>query len=329
MEQEIILILAYTPTIKKQDKLRELINLLNSFNYRICLATHSSTPQDIIDRCDYYLYDKDNPIIYDPDIKYWSTWKINTLKFSFKDYKILSTHGLALWRMYSGALTYLKSLGEEIVHMIEYDTIVKNKDIFEANSSLLKSLDIGAVLYSLPRFYEKNKLICNWPFQSINISKIPFNLLEYNFNTLKNQYKKYFTSKKFPVIERMFFDNIWKNIDYTVIKLNKETDISSSLDLNQERIGGVLWFTINFYNNKFYYLARNNTKQKQNYTIIIDDKVINKTIPPGHWEWKPLNVESPNHIRILKENILIKELDLSKQEDIDLIHKYSKVIKSG
>ena len=51
MEQEIILILSYTPTIKKQDKLRELINSLNSLNYRICLATHSSTPQDIIDRC--------------------------------------------------------------------------------------------------------------------------------------------------------------------------------------------------------------------------------------------------------------------------------------
>ena len=68
--KEIVLISAYTPTIDKQDKLRELILTLKNLNYRVCLATHTSTPQDIVDRCDYYIYDVENKVLYDPDIKY-------------------------------------------------------------------------------------------------------------------------------------------------------------------------------------------------------------------------------------------------------------------
>ena len=52
--KEIVLISAYTPDTEKQDNLRELIKSLKELNYRICLAIHSQTPLDIINRCDYY-----------------------------------------------------------------------------------------------------------------------------------------------------------------------------------------------------------------------------------------------------------------------------------
>jgi len=71
--KELILILAYTPTSEKQDKLRDLIMSLKSFNYRVCLSTHTSTPQDIIDKCEYFLYDEENPVLWDDELKYWST----------------------------------------------------------------------------------------------------------------------------------------------------------------------------------------------------------------------------------------------------------------
>ena len=57
--KEIVLISAYTPDTPTQDNLRELIKSLKDLNYRICLMTHTSTPSDIVDRCDYYVYDKD------------------------------------------------------------------------------------------------------------------------------------------------------------------------------------------------------------------------------------------------------------------------------
>ena len=52
--KEIVLISAYTPELHQIDRLRDLIISLKKLNYRVCLATHTPTPQDIIDRCDYF-----------------------------------------------------------------------------------------------------------------------------------------------------------------------------------------------------------------------------------------------------------------------------------
>tara|TARA_R110001632_G_scaffold110745_5_gene221371 strand:- start:2786 stop:3787 length:1002 start_codon:yes stop_codon:yes gene_type:complete len=328
--KEIVLISAYTPTLEKQDKLRNLIISLKSFNYKVCLATHSDTPRDIIDRCEYFLYDKNNPILWDSDMKYWSMYNPNEfLSLHFKPQSVIATHGLALWRMYSGALSYLKSLNEEVVHMIEYDTIIKDPDYFSKNTSYLLDSSYASILYSLPRFHDnEGNLICNWPIQSVNVKKIPFNLLEFDFTKLKIQYKEYFHNGKLPVVECMFFDNIWSKLDYKLIKLNKESDISS-LVVNTDHAGedNVNKYThINFYRGELHYFINNLSFKHLNYTIVADGITINTTIPPGNWEWKSLGIESASKIRFFQDNILVTEYDLSLQNDVDSIFKYSRVI---
>jgi hypothetical protein len=328
--KEIVLILAYTPTSEKQDRLRELITSLKSFNYRICLSTHTSTPQDIIDKCEYFLYDRENPILWDDDIKYWAYTETESIIFKFKPFNILATHGLALWRMYSGALSHLKSLDEEVVHMIEYDTIVNDVDFFKTNTSHLLNSTYSSVLFSLPRFYDNGgNLLCNWPIQSVNVKKIPFNLLEFNFSKLKTQYLEYFQNGKLPVIERMFFDNIWSQLDYKLIRLDKESDISS-LILNTDGIWddiNNICITINYYNNEFHYFISNPTKNEINYTFIVDNNAINQTVQPGVFHWRAIGNNDLKNIRIFEENVLIREYDLSLQKDRDSIFKYSKVIQ--
>ena len=134
--KEIVLISAYTPDTPTQDNLRELIKSLKDLNYRVCLMTHTFTPSDIVDRCDYYVYDKENELLYDPEIKYGYLCPIEEYTMFFKDYFAVATHMLPVFRMYLGGLAYLKSMGEEIVHMIEYDTIVKNREIWDKNTIL-------------------------------------------------------------------------------------------------------------------------------------------------------------------------------------------------
>ena len=136
--KEIVIITAYTPDTVKQDNLRELIKSLKELNYRICLVTHTHTPQDIVDRCDYYLYDKENELLYDPEIKYFYFCVLEDYILRFKDYLSVSTHMLPIFRMYLGCLAYLKSMGEEIIHIIEYDTIVKNREMWDINNEILK-----------------------------------------------------------------------------------------------------------------------------------------------------------------------------------------------
>ena len=326
--KEIVLVLAYTPTLEKQDKLRNLIISLKSFNYRVCLSTHTPTPQDIIDRCEYFLYDKDNPILWDDDMKYINHLRTHDWNFTFRAPTSFATHGLALWRLYSGALSYLKSLDEEVVHMIEYDTIVKDKDFFNNNTSYLLDSSYTSILYSLPRFHDGvGNLICNWPIQSVNIRKIPFNLLEFNFSELKTQYREYYNTSKYPVIECMFFDNIWNKLDYKLIKLDKESDLSS-LIYNTDSVGdGNMEKSthITFHGGELHFVTENYSPDPKNYTIVTDGAIVDITIPQNTWLFRSLGIKFSNKIRIFKENILIIEYDLSLQKDRDSIFKYTKV----
>jgi hypothetical protein len=323
--KEIILISAYTPDIERQDNLRNLIISLKNLNYRICLATHTSTPQDIVDKCDYFLYDVENELSYDPKLKYWVNFTSGNIKINFVDYVSISSHIIPVFRMYLGGLAYLKSMGEEVIHMIEYDTIVKNRKIWDDNLEILKEKD--AVFYSFPRFYENDKLTCIYSFQSINIQKISYEYLQFNKQKLTDQYYQYFAEAKFPGFERLIFDNIWSKLNYQVQELSSENDLEESFTTNLVRVGGDLEKTnINYFNNKFHFFHQNTFPVLNSFLIVLNKtKAIPIEIQPYHWIWIPLDYTDINHIQIFKNNILLKELDLNIEEDKDWVFKYSYV----
>jgi hypothetical protein len=312
--KEIILISAYTPTTDKQDKLRELISSLKNLNYRVCLATHTSTPQDIVDRCDYHIYDAENKVLYDPYIKYQHFFGQEDKLWQFKDYTSVSTHALPVFRMYLGGLAYLKSMGEEVVHMIEYDTIVKNREVWDNHLELLKEKD--AVFYAFSRYYQDNKLICVAGFQSVNVSNINYNLLSYNETKLINQYKEYFANYKMPVFEAMIYDNLWKYLDYHLINLKDEIDLSSSFTLNTDRVEMGEWSTFYYYKDELYFFNLNKELVPNKYTIIVNNsQITNLTVLPGYWLYNKVTSENVDNILLFKNNKLVKELDMSNPVD--------------
>jgi hypothetical protein len=326
--KEIILISAFTPDVERQDNLRDLVKSLKDLNYRVCLITHTSTPQDIIDKCDYFIFDKENEILYDPNIKYHFYFYANDVSIRFKDYTSMATHMLPVFRMYLGGLAYLKSMGEEVVHMIEYDTIVKNKNLWNNNLEILKEKD--AVFYSFPRFYEDNGLKCVYSFQSIKLTNIPYELLNYNKTQLINQYSNYFNEGKFPIFERMIYDNIWSKLNFNLNVLSSEKDLEESFITNLIRVGTtsdtptVEKTNINYYGDKFHFFHFNDSSKTNNFSIIINKtNILNLEIQPDYWNWIPLDYNEINHIQIYKNNILLKELDLTTEEGRDWIFKHS------
>lgn len=327
--KEIILISAHTPDVEKQDNLRELIKSLKELNYRVCLSTHSSTPIDIIDRCDYYLYDKENELLYDPNIKYFYVCYLENYIVNFKDYLALSTHMLPIFRSYLGSLAYLKSMGEEIVHMVLYDTIVKNREIFDQNVEILKEKD--AVFYSFSRGYEHNKLVNVADIQSINVKKLPYDFLNYFPEELKKQYEEYYNDGKYPVFERMVFNNVWNKLNYHLVQLNDENDLSSSFDLNLNRLGSGQGenTTVHFFEGKYHFFHNNNTgNNDKNYFEVIINKThcVNITCQFPFYTWIPLEFDNIENIKIYKNNVFIKEIDLTDEEDKKWITHYSSVV---
>ena len=121
--KEIFLINAYTETTDKLDKLRDLITNVKNNGFEVCLITHTSTPQDIVDRCDFYIYDKENPMVSDPEVQYWTWYESPEYHIKWVS-KWSRTHVLAYYRLIFGGLSYLKSLGYDIVNSFEYDIII-------------------------------------------------------------------------------------------------------------------------------------------------------------------------------------------------------------
>ena len=85
-KNDIFLIMAYTPDRFKENLLRDLINGLRELDQDILLVSHTIQSQDIIDSVDYYLYDKENELLYDPEIKYFYFCTVDEYKIFFKDY---------------------------------------------------------------------------------------------------------------------------------------------------------------------------------------------------------------------------------------------------
>jgi hypothetical protein len=328
--KEIVLISAYTPDTQTQDNLRELIKSLKDLNYRICLMTHTSTPSDIVDRCDYYVYDKENELLYDPEIKYFYFAYLEEYMIYFKDYFAVATHMLPVFKMYLGGLAYLKSMGEEIVHMILYDTIVKNREMWDINNEILKEKD--AVLYSFPRCYSEGILNCVSDIQSVNVKNISFDLLSFSQPELKTQYLNYFQSQKLPVFERMIFDNVWSKTNYHLVELEDEKDFKTSFEVNLNTLGKGKSenTTINFFENKYYFFHNNHNEDEStnHFEIIINkNQYINRSCTHPHFIWFPLDFENIENIKIYKNNTFIKEIDLTNEEDKKWITEHSRVIK--
>jgi hypothetical protein len=328
--KEIVLISAYTPDTATQDNLRELIKSLKDLNYRVCLMTHTSTPSDIVDRCDYYVYDKENELLYDPEMKYFYFAYLEEYMIYFKDYFAVATHMLPIFKMYLGGLAYLKSVGEEIIHMILHDNIIKNREMWDINNEILKEKD--AVLYSFPRCYSEGILNCVFDIQSVNVKNIPFDLFIFSSQELKTQYKDYFKSNKFPVFERMIFDNVWSKTNYHLVELEDEKDFKTSFEVNLNTLGKGKGenTTINFFENKYHFFHNNHNEDEStnHFEIIINkNQYINRSCIHPHFIWFPLDFENIENIKIYKNNTFIKEIDLTNEEDKKWITEHSRVIK--
>jgi hypothetical protein len=319
---EIVLITAYTPSIDKQDKLRELVKILKSFNYEVCLATHSPTPQDIIDRCDYFIFDKKNEVNYDLDIAYWIYYDTPAFRISHKQIGSMSTHIVPITRLVIGALSYLKTLGLEKVYMIEYDTIVQTDSMFKIISNDLNNNTISS-------FYSNefnNKGVYFIGPIGINLNTFNPNLMPTNGTLLIDIYRDYVNKQVFPVTERIFYNILWEphSIKWNDISVAKQSLV---LETSRGTNGyGDKSYLFHCYDDKLHFFCSNNTNEHWKFDIIINGNNNQITVDSNTWKWIPLlNFNEVQNIKLLLNNKFIKEFDMQNQYDMDVILKWAKI----
>ena len=147
-KDDIFVVDTWPDTDGKEKDLIQCIQKLKEFSpIPILLVSHYPIKPEIQKMVDYYLFDKDNPLLsvdeYESHQLTSGIWVDNGL---FKlDSKNLFQHDYAIWTMMQKAFKFCDMLGKKTIHFMEYDNIV---DTFQYRQAFLeRSKNYDAVIY--------------------------------------------------------------------------------------------------------------------------------------------------------------------------------------
>lgn len=177
--KDLFLITAYTPDDKRKDLLRDFVSCIDNKLFDIMIVSHSSIPEDIINKVNYFVYDSSNILLTDFEYKYEMFYENDKFSINTTENRPFN-HFLAAWKLVTLGLNTAKNEGYEKVHCIEYDTKLKSLSEFKENSKILDKNSL--VFYST----DYRPSIISFPI-SFNINKINEQWFIYDEKDLKTQ----------------------------------------------------------------------------------------------------------------------------------------------
>lgn len=180
MKKDLILITSFVPDEKRKQMLRNLVYSINKDNFDIIVSSHTNIPDDIFDKLDYFIYEKNNELDFDISHKFYFYFENQNFIVTTTEPKKYNHFKPVIRHIISG-LSYAKTLGYKKVHYFEYDSLVINDSELIENSKLLD--EYSAIYYKPPHMSYPNSPI------SFNIDKISdlwFNLDDNNFDKFLN-----------------------------------------------------------------------------------------------------------------------------------------------
>lgn len=145
---DIFVLDAWPNTPEKEADLIECIRRLREFNgIPILLVSHFPIKPEIQKLVDYYLFDKDNPILKNSEFAEHGVSSGRWTKTTAYqvDNEMEYHHDYAIWTSMQHAFNFCNYLGKKTIHFLEYDNLI---DTFQYRQSFLeKSLEHDAVIY--------------------------------------------------------------------------------------------------------------------------------------------------------------------------------------
>jgi hypothetical protein len=317
--KDLILILNYSPDNKRQELLRKLVNNVKDDDFDIMITTHSFIPQDISDNVDFIIYEKENLLLTDLKSKY-------NLFFLDDNFKITTTegkkynHGYTVLRLLLVGLKSAKSLNYHKVHLIEYDSEIKNVEEFKNNSKLLDKHSI--IWYQWETFEFPTTPV------SYNLSKISNSF----FETRKEKLLEFFDGGMTNMCEQYHMklinecDNVLKkqvkNLEDVGIKLNLNSDV-----VRYEWVVPV--FCEKTKNMILFCWGRDEISDMEIKLIINNTKILLYVVKPGTWIIRDIdNIDNISNILIIVNNQIRNNLNFNKIDKNYYINR-NKIIENG
>jgi autotransporter strand-loop-strand O-heptosyltransferase len=161
--EDIFVVDTWPDTENKENDLIECIKRLKQFKpIPILLVSHYPIKPQIQAMVDYYLFDKDNPLLHSNE---YNIYEVSSGLWAQNSNHKLSTqnlfqHDYAIWTMMQKAFKFCDMLGKKIIHFMEYDNIV---DTFQYKQAFLeKSKNYDAVLYEYHEHSSSSKQLAEY-----------------------------------------------------------------------------------------------------------------------------------------------------------------------
>lgn len=145
---DIFVLDAWPNTPEKETDMLECIKKLREFSgIPILLVSHYAIKPEIQKLVDYYIYDRENPILLNSEFAEYSVASGRWTNFG--GYRIDSElpyhHDYAIWTSLQHAAIFCKHLGKSTMHFIEYDNLI---DTFQYKQAFMEPMRYrDAVLY--------------------------------------------------------------------------------------------------------------------------------------------------------------------------------------
>lgn len=303
-KKDLILLTAYTPDLTRKNILLEALKSIDKNKFDIMISSHSLIPEEAYDYCDYFVYDKNNTLLFDSKyrLSFWfSCPNFRIFTTEYKDYN----HLIAAGSLITNGLSSAKNFGYSKVHWFDYDTIFSDDSELTENSTLLNTHSI--IWYRHPDLqafsgmsFNLNKIHQDW-FDTSNKSFYNFldtsgaNTLEmYNYSLINKQ-QDTFEKSLYHLQEKLNISRYSADeSDWLIIVYDKESKEFIFFNYNKTGNTNNSYAIINntkiesmFSNQKNTYVSKplGEAKDIHDVKLILNDKIVK------HYQFNILNKE--------------------------------------
>ena len=267
-DDEIYCITTYMVNQKIKNYTKKLIQFLKEKNKQVLLISHHHIPTEFQEMVDYCIYDNRNHLLHENEYKGWIAHKNNLFYVESQEF-FPSNSTLACYYFYS-ALFFSKFINKNIVHFVDYDSILSNIDQYDENYKILKNSEYSSVRYKTTA----NGLFADTA--SFNLSKLNFNNFIISEDKLKSLIVKYRT---YELLFEKYFLNFEK------IYWKPFQDIEKTVKAGLEHVNAIDWICVaaNIEENKLYLVIVNDLYETKKHKVIIDEKFFEIVTNRSSW----------------------------------------------
>lgn len=228
-KEHIFVIDAWPDNESKENDLVGLIKILKKYNIDILLSGHYPIKPEIQKMVDYYLFDKNNPLLMHHE---YQLHEVGSGRWTaLNDWKVENEHEFhhdyAIWETMRNSFNFCKYLNKKYIHFLEYDNL---PDLFQYRQAFLERItDQDAIIYEYGKDSSKDEKL---PYCATFIFSIRTDVAIKTIDTIKNRWE-YFTGKpKGFQLERVFLDKL-KQVTNRILLTNY---VANNNELNTQAV---------------------------------------------------------------------------------------------